>query len=53
MKKENKDIINEEHPSLVKNWGESAIFLSFNQVIITMLIQDFLIKPLMIIVWVM
>ena len=28
-----KDIINREHPNLVKNWGESAELISFNQVI--------------------
>ena len=31
--KTNKDIINEQHLGLVKNWGESAQLLSFNQVL--------------------
>ena len=31
--KSNKTIINEEHPGLVKNWGESAQLLSFKQIL--------------------
>lgn len=31
-----KELINKKHPNLVKNWGESAQLLSFNQIITLM-----------------
>lgn len=36
VKSSNKDIINKIYPNLVKNWGESAELLSFNDVLALM-----------------
>lgn len=43
--KTNKDIINEQFEGLVKNWGDSAELLSFNQILKLMELAQQEIKP--------